>query len=111
MPYVAVLFVKNNKKNEVTKMIKKDNLDIFEMTGGLAVFPMLAILAVKFVLPFVLAGLALIVLAIFTVGLSTTQVGILVLQILGSKLLYILLGGWFAVKFALFQLKIKRNRR
>jgi hypothetical protein len=91
--------------------MKRDDLDIFELTGGLAVIPMLAILAIKFVLPFVLAGLALIVLAIFTVGLSTTQVGILVLRILGSKLLYILLGGWFAVKFALFELKLKRNRR
>ena len=73
--------------------------------------PMLAILAIKFVLPFVLAGLALIVLAIAIIGFSTTQVGILVLQILSSKLLYILLGGWFAVKFVLFQMKIKRNRR
>lgn len=92
-------------------MMKRDDLDIFELTGGLAVIPMLAILAIKFVLPFVLAGLALIVLAIATVGFSTTQVGILVLQILSSKLLYILLGGWFAVKFALFQLKLKRNRK
>ena len=93
--------------------MKRDylNSDIFELTGGLAVIPMLAILAIKFVLPFVLAGLALIVLAIVTVGFSTTQVGILVLQILSSKLLYILLAGWFAIKFALFQLKLKRNRK
>lgn len=91
--------------------IEDPAMNLVAMTGNFALIPMLGVILIEMVLPFILAGIALIAFAVLFIGFSFTDIGKIVNEILSNRLIYALVFGWFIIKFALYQLKIKRNRK